>query len=90
MVTIGGYGDSEGAASETSTYRDAQAALDWIKQEHPETELGAVLAHGLSIGGAVAASLAQDNPGVHLTLDQVRGGGGAGGGGGGWGGAMLS
>jgi len=70
MVTIGGYGNSEGEPSETSAYRDAQAALDWVKAEH-NIESASVLAHGLSIGGAVAASLARDNPGLHLTLDQT-------------------
>ena len=30
-----------------------------------------VLAHGLSIGGALATSLARNNPGLHLTLDQT-------------------
>lgn len=70
MVTIGGYGNSEGEPSETSAYRDAQAALDWVKAEY-RIESASVLAHGLSIGGAVAASLARDNPGLHLTLDQT-------------------
>lgn len=34
MVTIGGYGDSEGEPSETSAYRDAQAALDWVRSTY--------------------------------------------------------
>ena len=34
MVTIGGYGDSEGEPSETSAYRDAQATLDWVRSTY--------------------------------------------------------
>ena len=30
-----------------------------------------ILAHGLSIGGALACALADANPGVHLVLDQA-------------------
>ena len=56
-MTLGGYGDSEGRASELSAYADAQAAVDYLVgvQQLPVHRL---LAHGLSIGGAAAAAAA--------------------------------
>mmetsp|Transcript_25686 Transcript_25686/g.57604 ORF Transcript_25686/g.57604 Transcript_25686/m.57604 type:complete len:254 (+) Transcript_25686:781-1542(+) len=75
LVTIGGYGDSEGGAgtpSELSTYLDADAALTWLTNYGlPGLACDRVVAHGLSIGGALAAALAEAHRGVHLTLDQT-------------------
>jgi hypothetical protein len=47
-----------------------QAALDWVlgTQNIP---LNKIIAHGLSIGGAIACALADANPGLHLVLDQT-------------------
>ena len=51
-----GYGRSEGVPSEQGTYKDAQAAYQWLRQKGfsgPE-----VIAFGESLGGGVAAELA--------------------------------
>jgi fermentation-respiration switch protein FrsA (DUF1100 family) len=51
-----GYGLSEGRPSEEGTYRDAQAAYQWLRQEgFPGTN---IIAFGESLGGGVAAELA--------------------------------
>lgn len=51
-----GYGRSEGSPSEEGTYRDAEAAWDWLRNHHfpPERIIG----YGESIGGAVIIELA--------------------------------
>jgi len=55
-----GYGQSAGRASERGTYLDAEAALGWLRQRgFPPTR---VVAHGESLGGAVAAELALRHP----------------------------
>jgi uncharacterized protein len=51
-----GYGRSQGWPSEEGTYRDAQAAHEWLRQKG---FAGAnIIAFGESLGGAVAAELA--------------------------------
>jgi fermentation-respiration switch protein FrsA (DUF1100 family) len=51
-----GYGQSEGRPSEEGTYRDAQAAYQWLRQKgFPGTN---IIAFGESLGGGVAAELA--------------------------------
>jgi hypothetical protein len=51
-----GYGRSQGRPSEEGTYRDAQAAYQWLRQEgFPGTN---IIAFGESLGGGVAAELA--------------------------------
>lgn len=69
VVTFGGYGDSDGPASELNFYADAQAALNWLLKVQ-KLPLGRVLAHGLSIGAGVALALAEANPGLHAVVDQ--------------------
>jgi fermentation-respiration switch protein FrsA (DUF1100 family) len=56
-----GYGRSGGAPSEEGTYRDAEAAYDWLAHEHaaPQARL---FAFGESLGGAVAIELARRRP----------------------------
>lgn len=52
-----GYGKSKGRPSEKGTYRDAEAAWDYlikVKKKSP----GKIIAFGRSLGGAVAAELA--------------------------------
>jgi fermentation-respiration switch protein FrsA (DUF1100 family) len=55
-----GYGRSEGRPSEEGTYRDAQAAYQWLRQKgFPGTN---IIAFGESLGGGVAAELALREP----------------------------
>jgi len=51
-----GYGRSGGKPSEEGTYRDAQAAYQWLRQQgFPDTN---IIAFGESLGGGIAAELA--------------------------------
>lgn len=51
-----GYGQSAGSPSEAGTYRDGEAALDWLKAHGTPSER--VIVYGESLGGAVATELA--------------------------------
>jgi uncharacterized protein len=53
-----GYGRSQGRPSEEGTYLDAQAASQWLRDKG----ITQILAHGESLGGAVAAELALREP----------------------------
>ncbi len=67
-VDYRGYGKSEGNPSEEGTYRDAQAAWDWLigsKQESPDR----IVICGRSLGAAVAADLASKNAPKALILE---------------------
>lgn len=61
-----GYGGSEGVPSEDGLRRDAQAAFDAATESAPGLP---VILYGHSLGGAVAARLAQDRPAAGLVLD---------------------
>ncbi len=52
-----GYGRSEGRPDEEGTYRDAEAAFDWLIRGRG-VPAGRIVVHGRSLGGAVAAHLA--------------------------------
>ncbi|MEF2146151.1 MAG: alpha/beta hydrolase [Desulfovibrionaceae bacterium] len=65
-----GYGNSEGAPSEQGTYADAQACWDWLVQERCERPERIVLM-GRSLGGAVAAKLAETNTPAGLVLEST-------------------
>ncbi len=57
IVDYRGYGKSEGSPDEQGTYRDAQAAWDWLvrsKQESPDR----IVICGRSLGAAIAVELA--------------------------------
>ncbi len=57
-----GYGRSEGRPGEAGTYRDAEAAVDWLKSRgFGETNL---VAFGESLGGGIASELALRRPGL--------------------------
>ncbi len=63
-----GYGKSEGSPDEQGTYRDAQAAWDWLvqsKQESPDR----IVICGRSLGAAIAADLASKNTPEALILE---------------------
>ena len=56
--------------TERGMYLDAEAALHYIQQSRcVPTE--STLVHGLSIGGACAAALGVQHPGLRVTLDQT-------------------
>ena len=64
-----GYGRSQGRPSEEGTYRDAQAAYDWLRQKgFPGTN---IIAFGESLGGGIAAELASREPVGGLVLQST-------------------
>ena len=52
-----GYGRSQGKPSEEGTYRDAEAALAYLRTRH-DVDQDAILLFGRSLGGAIAVDLA--------------------------------
>jgi fermentation-respiration switch protein FrsA (DUF1100 family) len=62
-----GYGRSTGRPDEHGTYRDARAALEWLRRE-PDVDPARVLYLGESLGGAVALELAMEHPPAGLVL----------------------
>ncbi len=65
-----GYGDSSGTPSEPGTYRDAEAAWDYLIKER-NISPGRIILFGESLGGAIAAWLAaREKPGL-LVLASV-------------------
>jgi uncharacterized protein len=65
-----GYGFSEGKPDEQGTYRDAEAAWDYLVKDRG-VEPGSITVMGRSLGGAVAAWLAvEKNPGA-LVLEST-------------------
>ncbi|KAI8075120.1 Alpha/Beta hydrolase protein [Gongronella butleri] len=62
VVTLSyrGYGLSEGKANEKGLQIDAQTAVDFIK-DHPILRYTQLVAHGQSLGGAVAAYVVSHN-----------------------------
>ena len=68
IVDYRGYGKSEGSIDEQGTYRDAQAAWDWLvrsKRESPDR----IVICGHSLGAAIAAELASKHPPKALILE---------------------
>jgi uncharacterized protein len=64
-----GYGRSQGRPSEEGTYRDAQAAYQWLRQmRFAGTN---IIVFGESLGGAVAAELATREPVGGLVLQST-------------------
>lgn len=57
IIDYRGYGRSEGQPNEHGTYRDAQAAYDYLTQQR-KIAPRAIVAYGESLGSAVAADLA--------------------------------
>jgi fermentation-respiration switch protein FrsA (DUF1100 family) len=60
-----GYGESDGTPSEAGTYRDARAYRAWLRQRTS----GRVVYFGRSLGAAVAAALAAEDPPAALVLE---------------------
>ncbi len=63
-----GYGRSEGQPSEAGTYRDARAAWEWLTGPRGLAPEQIVVA-GRSLGGAVAAALAEETGPAALILE---------------------
>jgi len=55
-----GYGQSEGKPTEKGTYQDAEAAWQYLTEEH-QAKPNEVIIFGRSLGGAVASWLAQNH-----------------------------
>jgi pimeloyl-ACP methyl ester carboxylesterase len=66
MIDYRGYGNSQGRPSESGLQRDAQACLDYLLSRQ-DIDSSKLILLGASLGGAVAVSLAYDNP------DKIRG-----------------
>jgi len=64
-----GYGQSGGRAGEEGTYRDAQAAVGWLRRRGFAP--GRILALGKSLGGGVASELALREPLGALALQST-------------------
>ena len=62
-----GYGKSEGQPSEEGTYRDAQAAYQWLRQSGFAATN--IFVYGESLGGAIAAELVLREPAGGLILE---------------------
>ena len=65
-----GYGRSEGSPGEAGTYRDASAAWDYVtavRGEKPER----IIVFGRSLGGAIAAHLAETKKPAGLILEST-------------------
>ncbi|MCF7955708.1 MAG: alpha/beta hydrolase [Phycisphaerae bacterium] len=65
-----GFGQSEGKATEKNTYRDAQAAYDYlvkVKNVSPTR----IIVMGRSLGGGVAVELASTNPVAGLIMQST-------------------
>ncbi len=60
LLDYRGYGRSEGAPDEEGTYRDAEAAYEWLRQRGIAE--GAIVAYGESLGGPIAVDLAARRP----------------------------
>jgi uncharacterized protein len=60
-----GYGKSEGVPSEAGTYADARAMNTWLR----ERDSGPVVYFGESLGAAVVAHLASEEPPAALALE---------------------
>ncbi len=65
-----GYGQSEGKPSEQGTYQDAEAAW-WYLTEERQVLPGDIIVFGRSLGGAVAAWLAQNHTPGALILEST-------------------
>ncbi|MEN8257545.1 MAG: alpha/beta hydrolase [Thermodesulfobacteriota bacterium] len=63
-----GYGRSQGRPTEAGTYRDAEAAWQYLVQER-QIEPGRIVFFGRSLGAAVAAKLATVHPPGALILE---------------------
>lgn len=69
LLDYRGYGRSEGTPDEPGTYRDAQAAYDWLRAR--DVPADAIVAYGESLGGPIATDLAVERPLGGLVLESA-------------------
>ncbi len=65
-----GYGQSKGKPSEKGTYRDAEAAWEWLchtQQIQPDQ----IILHGRSLGGPIAAYMAKSHKSAALIVEST-------------------
>src|SRR5690349_15528544 len=67
IIDYRGYGKSEGRPSEQGVYRDADAAYEWLTGEGYAPRQ--IVAHGESLGTAVAVDLAARKPCAGVVLE---------------------
>ncbi len=66
IIDYRGYGRSDAhQPSEQGTYRDAQAAYDWLAKQHSK-----IILYGESLGSAVAVDLAVKTPVAGLVIEE--------------------
>ena len=65
-----GYGQSEGKPSESGTYRDAEAAWQYLVEER-KVDPNRIIIFGRSLGGAVATWQARNHTPVALILEST-------------------
>jgi len=65
-----GYGQSEGRTTERGTYRDAEAAWRYLVEDR-QIDPAKIVVFGRSLGGTIAAWLAQDHPPKALILEST-------------------
>jgi len=70
IIDYRGYGQSQGRISEQGTYLDAEAAWQYLT-EQKGIDPKKIIFFGRSLGGAVAANLAVNNPPAALILESV-------------------
>ena len=70
IIDYRGYGQSEGRPGEEGTYRDAEAAWEYLV-EHRGIQPSRIVIHGRSLGGAVAAYLAEKHKPKALVLESA-------------------
>ena len=68
IIDYRGYGQSEGKPSEEGTYRDAEAAWQYLVTER-RIDPARIIVFGRSIGGAVAAWLATEHTAAALIVE---------------------
>jgi fermentation-respiration switch protein FrsA (DUF1100 family) len=68
MIDYREYGRSEGEVSEAGTYRDAEAALVYLRGR-PDAAAHRIIYYGQSLGSAVAVELARRSPPDGLILE---------------------
>lgn len=65
-----GYGRSEGTPDEEGVYQDARAAYDYLRTL-PGIDTTRLIAHGVSLGGAIAVDAALHRPFAALILEST-------------------
>jgi len=70
IIDYRGFGRSQGEPNEAGTYRDAQAAHEYLTQQRKLSAKSIVL-YGESLGGAIASDLASKQPVGGLILEET-------------------